>query len=116
MTTPLTREQTKSVYFLNCDDWSAVYVDGDLVHWHDTPNAEQMLDILGVTYESEWFSECLKKEMYEGGRNWSPPKTLDALNELELDLAAKQLQATVDAAQVALDAAKAKLKSVRGDV
>ena len=47
----------RELYIIASGDWMKIYIDGEPVYEHHWPNAEQLLDVLGIKYEYEQVSD-----------------------------------------------------------
>ena len=102
------------VHIYGYDDWSAVYVDGELVHWHTTPSLVVMCRILGVEAHSCDMPEFLYEPYKYGGKwygsRWSPPQMLAEMERLIDKDSQEKLEEEISQAERKVVELKAKRK------
>jgi hypothetical protein len=103
------------VHIFEYGDWCAIYRDGKLVHWHDTPGPGALLRNLGIDCEYDVLPEPLQKAADDGGSgsHWSPPRTMEEMGRILQKIADDEVAAEIKAIEERLAELRSRQKKAR---
>lgn len=104
---PVLKKPAKVAHF-HVDDWTAVYVDGKLEHWHDTPCLSKTFALVGVSCDEVE----LPDDMEFNGRDSHPPDSLDKLYKLIGEFKKSAIRNKMQLRKAELAALEKELKAV----
>lgn len=97
-------EQFPAVTLYHYGEWTAVYHDDRLIHWHDTPSLEDFCDLLGIECTSHMLHQAFIRKAGE-----SVPQSLKELKEQLLWYSDREKMEKIAALQAEIEEIKSSL-------